>query len=107
VVRLVAFATQVPVDLIHGPERGVVEVSRARQLSMYLLHTRLSLSFVEIARYFRRDRTTVAKACATIEDLREIPERDDFVGDLEAMLELALSMAAAPVWPARLLAAAE
>ena len=63
VVRLVAFATQIPVNRINSHERGSTDVSRARHLAMYLLHTKLSLPFSEIARQFGRDRTTIAHAC--------------------------------------------
>ena len=92
VVRLVAFAAQVSPDEILSRGRGTTEASGARHLAMYLLHTKLSLPFAVIAKLFGRDRTTVAHACSAIEDLRDIPERDDFVGELESMLELAISM---------------
>lgn len=107
VVRLVAFATNIPVNRINSPERGSTDVSRARHLAMYLLHTKLSLPFSEIARQFGRDRTTIAHACSAIEDLRDIPERDDFVADLETMLDLALSMTPASLHSVRFLVAAE
>jgi chromosomal replication initiation ATPase DnaA len=92
VVRLVAFAAQVRPEEILSRGRGTTEASSARQLAMYLLHTKLSLPFAVVAKLFGRDRTTVAHACSAVEDLRDIPERDDFVGELESMLELAVSM---------------
>lgn len=93
VIRLVAFATQIPPAQLLSASRGTADISRSRQIAMYLLHTKLSIPLAEVGKCFRRDRTTVAHACAAIEDLRDIPERDDFIGELESMLDLALSMA--------------
>lgn len=43
----------------------------SRQLAMYLVHTMLGRTYLETARLFDRDRTTVSHACARIEDRRE------------------------------------
>lgn len=58
------------------PTRGRAEVALARQVAMYLSHVALGLSLTDVGRLFRRDRTTVAHACAVVED-----RRDDAVFD--------------------------
>lgn len=47
------------------------EVAQARQLAMYLVHTLLGRTYLEVGTLFGRDRTTVSYACARIEDQRE------------------------------------
>jgi hypothetical protein len=62
-----------------------------RQLAMYLARTRLELSYAAIGRAFDRDRTTVAHACAVIEDLREAASVDSLVCRIEEALDRRLS----------------
>jgi Bacterial dnaA protein helix-turn-helix len=61
-------------------------VAFARQVAMYLAHTGGGISFSEVGRLFARDRTTVAHACALVEDMRDDPAFDRCL----AFLELAL-----------------
>ncbi len=58
-------------------------MAAARQLAMYLMHVCLGRSLGEVGRFFGRDRSTVAHACALVEDLREGPEFDMMVSGLE------------------------
>ncbi|MDX2259427.1 MAG: helix-turn-helix domain-containing protein [Hyphomicrobiaceae bacterium] len=51
--------------------RGRVNVAFARQVAMYLAHVGRGLTLTEVGRMFERDRTTVAYACALIEDRRD------------------------------------
>ena len=51
--------------------RGRAQVALARQTGMYLAHVGFSLSLTEVGFLFERDRTTVAHACALIEDRRD------------------------------------
>jgi chromosomal replication initiation ATPase DnaA len=53
--------------------RGRAPVALARQVAMYLAHICCGLSFTEIGQLFGRDRTTVAHACAVVEDRRDDP----------------------------------
>jgi hypothetical protein len=46
-------------------------VALARQTAMYLAHVACSLSLTEVGVLFDRDRTTVAHACAIVEDRRD------------------------------------
>lgn len=64
------------------------DVAAARQLAMYLVHTLLGRSYLEVAGLFGRDRTTVSYACARIEDRRD--EKSPFEGEVEA-IEIAVT----------------
>jgi hypothetical protein len=64
-------------------------VTLARHVAMYLAHVVGGLSMSEVSRLFGRDRTTVAHACARLED-----RRDDAVFDRSLdFLELGLTAA--------------
>lgn len=56
--------------------RGVARTAHARQVAMYLAHVACRLSLTDVGRMFGRDRTTVAHACAVIEDARDDPVFD-------------------------------
>jgi chromosomal replication initiation ATPase DnaA len=83
---LVGLAMGISPAEILSPCRGSTRAAFARQLSMYLLHTSLSLPYGEIARICGRDRTTVSHACRTIEDARDDWRQDRLIQDLEEML---------------------
>jgi hypothetical protein len=83
-----------------APRRGVAEIAVARQVAMYLAHTRLGVSLTLAGAFFGRDRTTAAHACRRVEERREDPRFDAILGCLERAVD---------VWPdlARLTGAAE
>lgn len=83
---LVGLAMGISPAEILSPCRSNTRAAFARQLSMYLLHTSLSLPYREIARICGRDRTTVSHACRTIEDARDDWRQDRLIQDLEEML---------------------
>ena len=56
---------------LRGTARGRAEVAFARQTAMYLAHVSLGLTLSDVGDMFGRDRTTVAHACARIEDSRD------------------------------------
>lgn len=68
---MVAAATGVSVEDILSRRRAPASAASARQLAMYLAHVGLGVALADVARAFRRDRTTVAYACRRIEDLRD------------------------------------
>jgi hypothetical protein len=68
-----SFVFNVPEYQICGKERGKARVSAARQAAIYLAHVGGGLPQRSVARLFRRDRTTVAHACAATEDRRDDP----------------------------------
>ncbi|MEM1306596.1 MAG: helix-turn-helix domain-containing protein [Pseudomonadota bacterium] len=74
--QLVAGAFQLDELLLRMPTRGRAKIARARQAAMYLAHTVCGLSLTEVGSIFERDRTTVAHACAVIEEYREDPPFD-------------------------------
>lgn len=83
VAALVAQRRQVPLDLLLHRWRCKPEIAQARMLAMYLVHVMLGRTYSEVGQYFGRDRTTVAHACARIEDMRDEPGFDDAVCRLE------------------------
>ncbi|RUT31027.1 chromosomal replication initiator DnaA [Arsenicitalea aurantiaca] len=80
-----------PESLFHT-SRCRAEIAFARQIAMYLMSTLLDKSLTETGRVFGRDRTTVAHACALIEDLRETA----FDAELDPIEDEILAEAAAP-----------
>ena len=93
VVQMTATACTVSTDQLFQASRGTVRVVRARQISMYLLHTTLSIPYQELGKLFGRDRTTIAHACSVVEDLRDTPAFDDKVAELENVVRMALELA--------------
>lgn len=66
--------------------RGRARVALARQVAMYLAHVQFGLSLTEVGRVFGRDRTTVAHACAVVEDRRDDPTFDYVLELLERVV---------------------
>jgi hypothetical protein len=66
----------VPCALLSSPSRGKAPVALARQAAMYLAHVSCGFSLTDVGHIFARDRTTVAHACAVIEDRRDDPVFD-------------------------------
>jgi hypothetical protein len=60
----------------------------ARQVAMYLAHVGFGLTLVEVARLFARDRKTVARACALVEDRRDCAIFDRSLDLLEGALRM-------------------
>jgi chromosomal replication initiation ATPase DnaA len=87
VVAIVAAAFGVRVADIHGTRRGGQDTAFARQVAMYLVHTRLGFSYVASGSLFGRDRTTAAHACRTVEDRREDSRIDGIVDCLERAID--------------------
>ena len=77
----------VPTDDLQMAKRGRANVALARQTAMYLAHVGCSLTLTEVGYLFERDRTTVAHACALIEDRRDNPDFDRALELLERAVE--------------------
>ncbi len=77
VIHIVSRIFDVTPAEIRQPSRGTARVALARQVAMYLTHIACGLSYSDTARLFSRDRTTVAYACAKIEDRRDDPQFDE------------------------------
>jgi chromosomal replication initiation ATPase DnaA len=85
-ISMVAAARGLAVPALLSPTRGKAPVALARQIAMYLMHVVLSRSLKQTGTLFGRDRTTVAHACALIEDLREDPRFDAALDTLETLI---------------------
>ena len=79
-----ASALAVPTVDLCAKRRCSQDVAFARQTAMYLAHVAFSLSYSEVGRGFRRDRTTAAHACRLVEDRRDDPAIDALIGALES-----------------------
>jgi chromosomal replication initiation ATPase DnaA len=93
VESIVAAAFGVIPDAMRTASRGRARVAFARQVAMYLAHTRLGLSSAEAGEYYRRDRTTAAHACRRVEDLREDLQVDTLLDCLERTVDLIPALA--------------
>ena len=87
---MVASAFAVRPEAIRNKRRGRARAAFARQVAMYLTHTRLGLTYTAAGSLFGRDRTTAAHACRTVENRREDPKVDAAVNFLERAMD---------VWP--------
>ena len=67
--------------------RGRAWIAEGRQVAMYLAHVIGQVPVSEAAPHFGRDRTTLAHACARIEDRRDEARFDDGLGALEARMQ--------------------
>lgn len=86
VVNLVAAKTEIRAARLLDSGRGRDEIAHTRQLAMYLLHVVLGVTMTRTGELFKRDRTTVAHACARVEDRRDDRQFDQFVEELEQAL---------------------
>jgi chromosomal replication initiation ATPase DnaA len=73
--------------------RGRGKIAFARQVAMYLSHVAGGLSLGEVGTLYERDRTTVAHACAVVEDARDNALLDRSLSFLEFGLSAAFATA--------------
>lgn len=83
---LVAASFTVPARELRSATRRSASIALARQSAMYLAHVALGLSYAEVGRVFRRDRTTAAHACRVVEERRDNPAFDAALCLLEAAI---------------------
>jgi chromosomal replication initiation ATPase DnaA len=83
----VASAFGLAPENLAGATRGSRRTAFARQVGMYIAATTLGLNFTEAGALFRRDRTTAAHACRTIEEGREDRRIDSVVDCVERAVE--------------------
>ena len=94
-----AAAFALPVGELSAPTRRSPYAAFARQSAMYLAHVAFGLSYTEIGRGFRRDRTTAAYACRLVEDWRDDPAVDSVLASLESACAMLRRRLAAQVLP--------
>jgi chromosomal replication initiation ATPase DnaA len=68
---------------LRSPARSTLDVTRVRQVAMYVSHVVLRLSMKDVGRGFGRDRTTVLYACHLVEDMRDDTDFDRIVATME------------------------
>jgi len=106
-VAAAALATEVPEAAILMSGRGRRPEAQARALAIYLAHVALGLSMAEVARCCARHHSSVAHACALIEDRRDEPAFEAALAGLEDAIrsadhlkrETAMTGIARPVRP--------
>lgn len=92
----VAAAFDVDLGDLCSVTRGSPRAAFARQVAMYLAHVALGASLTEIGGLFERDRTTVAHACALVEDRRDDPAFDTKLAHLEEAVSAMLNAVSLP-----------
>ncbi|WP_269932215.1 helix-turn-helix domain-containing protein [Aminobacter sp. HY435] len=85
-IDLMAALFGVPGKELRRVGRTSNDISRLRQISMYVAHVVFRFSMAEVGRGFGRDRTTVLYACHTVEDLRDDAEFDRIVALAERVV---------------------
>lgn len=88
--RTVSIALNVSLSALRSKTRSTADVAFARQIAMYLANTMFNLPATEVGLHFKRDRTTVAHACALIEDRRDDLSFEVMLEQLEALLAAAI-----------------
>ena len=84
---LVAAALGIGLAELRAGSRGRATAALARQTAMYLAHVHFGISLSQVGRTFGRDRTTVAHACARVEDRRDDPKFERTLSCLELALD--------------------
>lgn len=79
VIDLMAALFGVPSKELRRLGRTGNDISRLRQIAMYVAHVVFRFNMSEVGRGFGRDRTTVLYACHTVEDLRDDTDFDRIV----------------------------
>ncbi|MEL6372647.1 MAG: helix-turn-helix domain-containing protein [Pseudomonadota bacterium] len=74
--HIVAYSFDVSKAMLGASQRGPAPVALARQVGMYLAHVECGLTLTQVGHLYARDRTTVAHACALIEDRRDCAALD-------------------------------
>lgn len=90
--QMVAATVDLPPEKLLQCNRGKASAARARQISIYLMHTTLSFSYTEIGKIYSKDRTTISHACHVIEDLRDNESFDLKLNRLERMIGVVLKL---------------
>lgn len=85
-LALVAHVYGVDVKHMRSAKRSNPRAALARQIAMYLSHIVLKMSLTEIGTAFGRNRSTACHALHHVEEMREDPELDRTLRQLEVLL---------------------
>lgn len=92
--RLAAATASAVMDLalpkLCAPTRSTADVAFARQIAMYLSHTKFGISYSDVGLYFNRDRSTVIHACHLVEDRRDGADFDARLERMEYLIDAAI-----------------
>jgi chromosomal replication initiation ATPase DnaA len=91
---LVAHVYGVELKDMRSSKRSNPRAALARQIAMYLSHIVLRMSFTQIGVAFGRNRSTACHALHHVENLRDDPELDRTLLQLETLLRQAAGGAA-------------
>jgi chromosomal replication initiation ATPase DnaA len=91
---MVAHVFGVDVQDLCARERSTARAALARQIAMYLSHVVLNMSFSQIGTAFGRDRSTACHALRHVENMRDDPELDRTLLQLEILLRQTVGAAA-------------
>jgi chromosomal replication initiation ATPase DnaA len=86
---MVANLYGVPIDDLFAHTRRGPRAAFARQVAMYLMHVVYGITMSDVATAFGRHPSTVAHACHRMEDLRDDPQLDCHLTQLEDLLRAA------------------
>lgn len=90
-IDIAAALFNVPGKELREPGKTGLQVSRVRQIAMYVAHVALRLRMRDIGHGFGRDRTTVVYACHLVEDMRDDEDFDRIVAMTERVALAAFS----------------
>lgn len=90
--RAVSAIFNVDQTMLTRASRGPSTTALARQAAMYLAHVTLGMTLTDVGRAFGRDRTTVAHACAVVEDARDKPDFDRMMDLAERIVARVISI---------------
>lgn len=86
IVARVAAAWEVPARDLRAGRKGSRRAVQARQVAIYLAVVGLERTRKGVAPFFRRHPSVVGHAVRVVEDLRDDPEFDAALAELEALL---------------------
>ncbi len=89
-VAAICAVNNLTVNMLQSPGRSSLKITFARQIAMYLAHTKFGIPYSDVGKFFRKDRSTVAHACMVIEDKREDAGFDDHLIRLEYLFDAAM-----------------
>ncbi len=89
-IATLSAVTNHPAKELTALTRSSPDIAFARQIAMYLAHTKFGISYAQVGAYFQRDRSTVAHACRLIEESRDDAGTDQYILRMEALIDFAL-----------------
>ncbi len=89
-IATISAVTSLPINKLNTASRSTIKIAYARQIAMYLAHTKFGVSYADVGTFFNRNRSTVAHACQVIEDQRDEKDFDDHLSRMEYLIDAAM-----------------